>query len=64
MYNNACRVCGHDNCHGLSQQLVCDRDIQEAGSILKRIWNPWCRQYVPLDNLEYLEYMNEKKSKV
>jgi len=64
MYESVCRVCGHDNCHGLSQKLGCYRDIEGFGHILEVIYKPWCTEHVPLDNLEYLEYLNEKKSKV
>lgn len=61
----SCRICNHDNCHGLAQKLPCCQEIcGYEGNILKGIFKPWCIEFVPSDNLEYLEYMNEKKSKV
>lgn len=61
MFKSACRYCGHSNCHGISQQLSCDSDSPYGGEILNRIWKPWCRQYAPFDNLEFIEWKYAKK---
>jgi hypothetical protein len=63
IYDSVCRVCGHDDCHGLSQMLPCERErVAVAARILGGIYKPWCTEHVPKDNLEYLEYKYEKKS--
>ena len=55
-------MCGHDDCHGLSQLLPCERErVAVAARILGGIYKPWCRQYIPSDNLEYLEWYCEQK---
>lgn len=65
MFNSSCRVCGHDDCHGLSQMLPCERErVAVAARILGGVYKPWCMQYVPSDNLEYLEFLYEKKKEV
>lgn len=62
IYSSACRICGHDDCHGLSQMLPCERErVAVAAKILGNIYKPWCTEHIPLDNLEYLEWCVEKK---
>jgi hypothetical protein len=47
---NVCRNCGHANCHGKLLKLSCDSR-----------WK--CREYVPLDNLQFLEWADDRESR-
>jgi hypothetical protein len=45
--------------------LPCERErVAVAARILGGVYKPWCMQYVPSDNLEYLEFLYEKKKEV
>lgn len=53
MWESSCRKCSiycKDSGHGLARLPSC--------------YLCYCKEFVPSDNLEYLEYINEKKSKV
>lgn len=63
MFKSRCRQCGHDNCHGITQRLSCNRGIVGNGvweGIMGSIYKPWCAEYVPSDNFEFIEWHYRK----